>query len=242
MKKILLAIGCFLSVACVNMAGAQSSFTTQFDTVTASYVGSDLTLHNNITNTTTAPIKIDWNVAGHNFPASWTTAEALGICDNSICWQNTNNDLTNGTVHTSLDYVSGVAGDFHLQLDLSNGVSGTYYMTVLLKENGGAYLKPVTFIVNKGSTSVGSTARADNNITLFPNPARNMINISFGTGSGIRNIAVYNLIGKMVTSCKVPAGSNRASLDINNIPSGIYYARLQNAQGEVVATRRFTRQ
>jgi len=244
MKKILLSIGCLMSIVCIDRAVAQS-FTTPYDTINATYTGSQLALYNNITNITAAPIQIKWNVENHNFPVSWTSpGEVLGICDNALCRNNNaSNDLINGAVYTSMDYASNVAGDFHLQLDLENGVSGTHYMTIMLKDAANPQnSKRITYVINKWTTGVGSTSRADNNVMLFPNPARNTVNLNFSANSGIRTISIYNLIGKMVTSYKVNGSNGKAILDISNIPSGIYYARLQNAQGEVVATRRFTRQ
>ncbi len=245
MKKILLVLLGVINIVCVEKAGAQS-FTTQYDTINATYHADQLTMYNNITNISGSPIKIGWRVINHNFPASWTTKEALGICDNVLCWQNDNNRLTGGDEFITNDIPAGNTeeqGMFYLVLvDINSAASGTYYMTIRLEDQSGGYQKDVSFIVNKWAAGVSNAAKADKNITLYPNPARNTVNLTFNPGAGVKTIALYNLIGKNVASYKVNNGSSKMALDISAVPSGIYYVRLQNAEGAVIATRRFTRQ
>lgn len=78
-------------------------------------------------------------------------------------------------------------------------------------------------------------------VTIYPNPARSELNVIFDSKLDIRTIAVYNLIGKVVSVFKVTSGTS-ARLDIDNIPSGIYFIRLTDSQGKVAATCKFTRQ
>jgi hypothetical protein len=90
------------------------------------------------------------------------------------------------------------------------------------------------------STGIQSINRASDIITLYPNPAGYELNVLYDANAGIRNIIVYNMIGKPVTVYKV--AGNSARLDIENIPSGIYFIRMVDGQGHVMATRRFTHQ
>jgi hypothetical protein len=76
---------------------------------------------------------------------------------------------------------------------------------------------------------------------LYPNPAHNEVNLVYNTTADIKNIAVYNIIGKVIAVYKVTE-NNSANLNLENLPSGIYFARLINSQGNVVVTRKFTKQ
>src|SRR5690606_6124005 len=101
MKRLILAIVGFMSLVCGGKAGAQTAtFTTERDTVEATYFGGTLNIHNDITNISSSPIQITWKVLATDFPASWTTAEALGICDNVLCYNNISNSLLSGSTHT----------------------------------------------------------------------------------------------------------------------------------------------
>jgi hypothetical protein len=99
----------------------------------------------------------------------------------------------------------------------------------------------MTFLVTKFPTSVSTTKTSTDGISLYPNPASDELNVLFNPNGGIKNITIYNMIGKAVTVYKVTA-NNSAKLDIQNIPAGIYFIRLSDAHGRVVATRKFTRQ
>ncbi len=248
MKKILLVCLGVINIVFAGKTSAQT-FTIPHDTINATYHNDQLTMYSNITNISANPIKIKWRVLNHNFPPGWTTKDALGICDNVLCWQNDNDRFTNGsgTLFTTNDIPPGNTEDqgmFYLVLvDINNAESGTYYMTMRLEDQTNTYQKDVTFVVNKWPAGISSNAaKADKNITLYPNPARSTINLNFNPGAGIRTVALYNLIGKNVASYRVNGNSGKMTLDISSIPAGIYYVRLQNAEGEVIATRRFTRQ
>jgi hypothetical protein len=76
--------------------------------------------------------------------------------------------------------------------------------------------------------------------SLYPNPALNEINVVYDGSADVKDIAVYNLIGRVMMVYKVTGSS--ANLNIENIPAGIYFVRLLNTHGNVVITRRFTKQ
>jgi hypothetical protein len=93
--------------------------------------------------------------------------------------------------------------------------------------------------MNDSTTSL--LAKIQDEVVLYPNPAHEEVNIVYGNDAGVKNIAIYNLIGKVVSVFK-PIGNSSAKLFIDNLPQGIYFVRLIDAQGAVIATRKFTRQ
>jgi hypothetical protein len=243
MKKILLTIAGVVTMMSVNA----QTFTTSADTIKATYSGGVLLLHNDITNiTSSTTFKITWNVVSCNFPASWKTDTAFGICDNTNCQTNVNNQLTGGSTFSSLiDYLPNQPGDFHLQLDLSwpsaAAANGTYYTVVKLSDGKPTpYTKNIVFQVAKNGLGVTNVNRNNDNVVLYPNPAKNNLFLNYTGSEAIRTISVYNLIGKIVRT--YTATSNNVQMDIDDIPSGVYSLRLSDAHGQVVATRRFTHQ
>jgi hypothetical protein len=114
------------------------------------------------------------------------------------------------------------------------------YYTINLKDANSGYSKNVTYVLRKFSAGVANTSQHDAAISFYPNPAHGVLNVAFDESAGVRTVAIYNLIGKSVAAFKVN-GSN-AQLNIDDIPAGIYMLRFLNGQGEVLATRRFTRQ
>lgn len=234
-KAILLIIMCIVTSPIV----IAQSFTTEADTVKGT-IYSYLNLHNNITNLTSSPIKITWRIINSDFPASWKLDSLLGICDNIACRPNINNQLFSQTF-TSGDYDANATGDFHLQMNkynYSHVESGMHYITIELKE--GSTTRNVTFFVTKYPTGVTSITRTMDNIFIYPNPAKNEVNVIFDRDMKVMYIGVYNLIGKVVAIYKV--NGNNAKLNLENTPSGIYFIRLSDSEGHILATRKFIRE
>lgn len=235
MKKFVLAL---LSVVGVASAATAQDFTMQKDTVKTYAPNSGFELYNYISNKTSGNLKVDWRVISHTLPAGTQWVTSFGLCDNVTCYSNS--VLTGVNTQTTDDIAANGTCPFKLQYgDLTNVSGGPYYITAELRTLNTT--DTVVFQLNKFATNVSSVSSAKgDNIVVYPNPARDEINVVFDRSMDVKNITVYNLIGKAVTVYRV--SGNSAKLDIQNIPSGIYFLRMLDAQGHVLATRKFTHQ
>ncbi len=192
---------------------------------------------------------LKWTVIGTNFPADWLTQSAFGICDNNVCRYNVgdtslwNNTTQVGTTITTAPYLIDSSMTFDLSLSLPTASTGIHWVTVQIDDHSltPPYSRRVTFIISNGVTGVTPVTRSTDDVVLYPNPAKDEVNIVYDANADVKNIAVYNIIGKLVTVYKVTA-NNSANLDISNLSSGIYFVRLMNSRGGVVVTRKFTKQ
>jgi hypothetical protein len=248
MKKAILV---FLSVVGVFTAQAQSTFSIA-DTVKG-IAGPDGTIeiHNDII-PTSGPIKINWKVKSvGNLPASWYSGDNnFGICDNNNCFLYTNDGSpVDAIVHKTSFITTGssttekASRNFKIVIDAGEDypAGGPYYITATLTDtNDASSTKNVVFAFSKWPTSVSNVNQTTDDISIYPNPAKGDINVVFNGNAGIKNISVYNLIGKVVSVYKV--NGNSAKLDLSNMPSGIYFMRLVDNTGRIVATRKFTHQ
>lgn len=104
-----------------------------------------------------------------------------------------------------------------------------------------AKAQTINVTTDRSSSSLGTdNVRPFNDIALYPNPAHGELNIAVDPNMGIKTISVYNLIGKLVISAKVTGSAIK--MDIEDIPTGIYFLRAIDAQGRVVTSRKFTHQ
>ena len=252
MKKLITLIAGFLllySAGVYAQVSSGGSFTVQHDTVNASPPTGTYTALDAVSavGTGTTTVTIDWKVISSDFPADWVPV--YSICDNSLCtvgaglWT-----PSGGTLATKTSNPYGVAvgltpgGDFHMVLDFTNTVStGCHYMTVRMNNHSvPTDTTTETYIICNTTTGVPTVSKADD-ILLYPNPAHDEVNIVYDANADVKNIAVYSIIGKVLAVYKVTNNSS-ANLNLENIPSGIYFARLMNSQGNVVGTRKFTKQ
>lgn len=245
MKKtllILLGFGCMFTSSLVKA----QSFTVAADTVHYNIGGTGV-IYDDITNAAGSALTLRWRVIATDWPASWLSNLAFGICDNNLCRNNFNDTLlwnnatSLGNTFTTAPYAVGSTGTFDLNLDFTTAVVGCHWMTIAITDPGTFYTKNITFSICKGTTAIQNiNSTGETNVLLYPNPASNEINVVYDASADVKNIAVYNIIGKVITVYRVTG--NSANLNLENTPSGIYFVKLLSSTGQVVATRKFTKQ
>lgn len=235
MRKIvyLLALP-FLFAA--NTSSAQS-FTMQKDTVSSAASGY-ADIYNNLTNTTADTISVTWRIIAETLPQSWKDHGAFGLCDNVQCYPPS---ILTGTLQMTDTIGAGKQMALKMQFDASSSSvvpGGPYY--VVTEISHGSTMDTVVYKLNKWATNVAKMNTDKDDVMLYPNPAKDEVNITFSKDLGVKTIAIYNLVGKQMAAYRT--NNNSAKLDIEKIPSGIYFVRLMDNTGRVVATRRFTHQ
>ncbi len=215
-------------------AGAQSFTCTAGDTIYVNATGS-FTSHNNINNTSGAGIIVQWKMIANTLPADWFAT--LGVCDNKLCYTGT--DIWPTVQQESMNYASGI-GDFHILGDLSGTAGvGPYYVRIRINNKAIPTDTAIqTYIIGKGTANVPTVKTAD--ITLYPNPATSSVNVVYDAAADIKTLAIYSIIGKQVGMYR--STGNSANMSVENLPDGIYFVRLMNSHGDVVATKKFTKQ
>lgn len=219
---------------------AEAQFAVQHDTVSvAAYAYTDV--YNNITNHKNDTSRISWRIIYQNMPQSWKDSAAFGMCDNVTCYPIS---ILGGSTQTSDTIGAHKTMLFKIQINPSSThvtptTSGPIYLSVELAD--GTQTDTITFALNKWSTNVAKLGVDKDEVSLYPNPANDEINITYPKEAGVRMIAVYNLVGKQINAYR-PTGVSGAKLNLENMPAGIYLVRLIDVSGKVVATRRFTHQ
>ena len=75
----------------------------------------------------------------------------------------------------------------------------------------------------------------DATLKVYPNPTNDLLHIELAGGAGIASAALYDLQGRTVrTRFIAPASSQTATVDMRNVPAGVYMLRVRDAEGKVV--------
>lgn len=241
MRHSLLRIFSLVAIFTPALVTAQT-FTPAHDTVFVTYPGSGfLDAYNNITVPGPDSIDISWKIIDEDFSddTTWVNNQnTLSICDNYGCYTNASQALLIGTEYNAT-YQPILTDLFKATFNLQDANPGTHYVTIQLKDNGSAFDTTITFVVNKWATSVNSVNRSSDDIVLYPNPVRDEVNVVFNKLE-VKNIALYNAIGKNMIVYRT-AGTS-AKLDVSKFPGGVYFLRMSDSKGNVVATKRITKQ
>ena len=98
--------------------------------------------------------------------------------------------------------------------------AGTKFVGIYYYTDYGYYLV-IDDITIQASTSIKSNVNS--NISVFPNPANNVITVTNAENS---NIVVLNMVGEVVAS--IENASANQTIDISNLASGSYFVRVNS--------------
>lgn len=163
------------------------------------------------------PTKIDVSLA---FAATSSTTYAFYVTT-----QGGGVDYTNGTT---------VGNTWATNADLSvlEGNGGTYPFSVTFSPRN--FNGRVQYCLPTGVKDVLSTS----NVSIFPNPAKDELNISLPLNGESTNVSIYNVIGEVVFTENMIANGTTSKFDISNLKSGVYVVKL-TAAGSEYSTKLF---
>ena len=241
MKRLFTLLLGVLLIGGTEKAYSQA-FTVAQDTVWFTQPTVLTTIHDNITVTGSSPVTIKWQIdtANSDFPYDWlyNASGGTSFCDASMCYSQSI-DTSGATITSSY---STTANDFHMNIDLASATTtaGSYHITVKFSTFGVVPPTTATEVFISNPPSMVPTVKNADEVLVYPNPATTSVNVVYDAGLDIKNVAIYNIIGKMMSIFKV--SGNSANLNTENLSSGIYFIRMMNSHGDVVQTRKFTRQ
>jgi hypothetical protein len=245
MRNVLLGFFSALLLLSGFSASAQFSTSKGKDSSVGYYNGSaQLEVDNDIKSSSGNPVFIKWHVINSSFGTGWEKFGS-GFCDNVLCYtalSGNTNIFDDHTVQKSDAYGSNY-GIFHMVFQTNNpSVGSSAWVQVSAQDTvSGAPARTLTFVAYAAAAGVVNMSSSDD-VVLYPNPAREAVNVVYDNRAGIKTIAIYNLIGKMVSPLYKPTANGSAKIDINDMPSGVYFIRLMDGQGRTIATRRFVHQ
>ncbi|MCX7737182.1 MAG: YCF48-related protein [Candidatus Kapabacteria bacterium] len=95
------------------------------------------------------------------------------------------------------------------------------------------------YLSKSSSTNVDENFIIDHNFSIFPNPSTYYIEINYNVETGLRHfftneINIYNILGDCVLSEKIHPITLSYRMNIEHLPSGIYFVRLGDWVGRFV--------
>lgn len=98
--------------------------------------------------------------------------------------------------------------------------------------SGTPYVSDAKYYRGMMTTAVSDVASKVSTLNVYPNPATDNVTFGFdiaGT-TAATNLVVYDATGRVVNSingANLKAGKNEVSINVNNLPAGMYIVRLQ---------------
>ncbi len=197
----------------------------------------DLGLHTLITNNTDETIQLKWVRTVKEMPGSW---ESYICIDNFLCFfpeSDTNFDPDN-EIDDPLSLAAGASLDMAVRI-LPQTVMGDGEVEVglALTSKPDSIFSTINFtVVVRDITSSTSSLQA-RDIRVFPNPASNYLMLT--EYSQISRVDLYSMLGRRMQSFEIV---DDRSLDISELPDGMYLVNLIDRFGRPVKTTRLLKQ
>jgi hypothetical protein len=113
-------------------------------------------------------------------------------------------------------------------------VTASYIRFDVLSNFDGSNLVGFAEVAFSGVATLGVNDNVlEQNVNLFPNPARDFITISNGTDVMINSIEIYDMNGRLVHQLKVDSTSDQ-TINVSELTTGMYFINITSDQATVV--------
>ncbi len=180
------------------------------------------------------PVTFMWRVLSVDTIESSPGATAnFGLCDNVSCYTNfLNNDFT-------MTEVSGSSyGTFKLQgFAFTGEVKVAMCVRVWDQSTGVSDTLCLSWRTDNWVTI--DEHKVASEISVYPNPATNFLNVSYNLGSGTSGtFELVSLVGSTVYKKELTEKDSKFNLNIEKLPKGVYFYSIKDNKGKVLTTRK----
>ena len=193
--------------------------------------------------TNTVTFKLDMN----EFTGTFTTPEVNGTFNNwcGACGAMTdanNDNIWELTVDITLDTIEykfsydAWTGQENLDSNLTCILQTGTFVNRLLGISGDTTLPAFCWesCETCSSTSIENLSKSADQVSIFPNPANNLVNVSVTNPSGqLSSLELINSIGEVVYAATIE-NYNDISIDVSELQTGIYFVKVNGAEFQTV--------
>lgn len=187
--------------------------------------------HSTVYNNSAISRTLRWiRVAEATNPSQWTST----VCDLNNCYSATTSSMqfvlgpnSNGLLDVTVnpnDY-GGQGGYTILVYDINDSINTNAFVNI--------------DVVAEGTTGISDPV--EGGITIFPIPAKDVLNVNFQGVKNVSSVEVYNVVGQKMKSVNVIAGSKGATVPVSDLKKGVYFIRVYSGGNDVV-TKTFTKE
>lgn len=92
------------------------------------------------------------------------------------------------------------------------------------------------------SNTSGTPETEDNSsITIYPNPATDYIHITSDDSENIDQVTIFNACGKLIQCVKSNELLNQNTINVSDLPYGVYMLILQDKEGKLITSSKFVK-
>ncbi|TMI74869.1 MAG: T9SS type A sorting domain-containing protein [Bacteroidetes bacterium] len=109
--------------------------------------------------------------------------------------------------------------------------AGTYYLRVYGYNGANSATSCYTLKVQLGTASREENLIVSDKISVFPNPVSGVLTVQSDGISGMAEIRIFDVYGKMVMQQR--SASIKTQLDVSKLPAGVYMVKVKDDKKEI---------
>ena len=161
------------------------------------------------------------NVTHESITVSWDADD--NVSSWNLQYRPENGTLSSATSTTNSYTISGL-------------IPQTTYEIQVQADCGNGNLSEWSALVS-ATTTVGINNYLENSVTLYPNPAKEYIDVRIDGDVNVTGMEVYDVYGKLINTVNVI--DNMTRINVSALADGMYFVRVKTEQGMV--TKRFVK-
>ncbi|WP_205503806.1 endonuclease [Rufibacter psychrotolerans] len=147
-------------------------------------------------------------------------------------------ETTAGTTLTKtfdvMNEVTGDAAPSRLLIRIPNGTSSVQ-LKVVLKNNASNEILNIDDVTLYGTSTVtGISKELEEQFSLFPNPTTGTVTVKAPAGLRLQEATVFSALGQLVATRKVTNAHQPVTINLQQLPKGIYFIQLKTDKGTLV--------
>lgn len=181
-------------------------------------------------NTTNGTRTFRWIRTVEGAPSAWTTT----VCDKNNCYS---------TSTSSQEFVLGAGASGLLRLTVNpNDAFGEATYQILVYDINDSSNTHAVFTVDVTVQDVtGINDPINGGVSVYPIPAKDILNVNFDGVKNVNSVAVYNVVGQKLKTYNVYAGSKTVAIPVADMKKGVYFLRVYSNNKEAI-TKTFTKE
>ncbi|MCU0361068.1 MAG: T9SS type A sorting domain-containing protein [Bacteroidia bacterium] len=118
-------------------------------------------------------------------------------------------------------------------------VSPTATSTYMVVQDICGNIKRDTVVVSLSGVGISELEAIQNDISLFPNPAADQIQLQFSLdiSNPFTSLSIFNNFGQLIREDEIAFKHKKASVRIDELDNGVYFFELKNSSGQTVKKR-----
>ena len=81
---------------------------------------------------------------------------------------------------------------------------------------------------------IGGSDQNIGSVAMYPNPAKNILNISNPQGLDLERLEVYDLRGRLVQATDLRGMGSSKIIDVNQLAAASYYVKIMGENGQTI--------